>query len=257
MPSALARPTFTQRLDELGPASDRAWLAATTTALVTTLIAVYPCEGSVSGKFWCYAAILVRASVFAWSREGLRGRGGETLFGLFALGLVAGVYEILADFGLVHWVARGRLVYTTGNDVVVLASPIWMPFGWACVITELGYPCVRLFGILRRRLALRPAALATCATMGIQAGMMGAFWEVYAWRAGWWYYEPARVMLADHCAAYIALAEVFMGAALLPIAARAIEDEARPLAAAVGGGVRFGAVIMAAYAAAYLLLEAW
>lgn len=257
MPSALARPTFAQRLDELGPASDRAWLAATTTALMTTLIAVYACEGSVSGKFWCYGAILVRASVFAWSREGLRGRGGETLFGLFALGLVAGAYEILADFGLVHWVARGRLVYTTGNDVVVLASPIWMPFGWACVITELGYPCVRLFGILRRRLALRPAALATCATMGINAGMMGAFWEIYAWRAGWWYYEPARVMLADHCAAYIALAEVFMGAALLPIAARALDDEARPLAAAVVGGARFGGVIMAAYAAAYVLLEGW
>lgn len=257
MPLALDNPTFTQRLDELGPASDRAWLAATTTALVTTLIAVYACEGGVSGKFWAYAAIFVRISIFAWSRECLRGRGGETLFGLFAFGLVAGIYETLADFGLVHWVARGRLVYTTDNDIVVLASPIWMPFGWACVITELGYPCVRLFGLLRRRFATRRAALATAITMGINAGMMGAFWEIYAWRAGWWYYEPARVMLADHCAAYIALAEVCMGVAMLPIAARALADEARPLAAAVVGGAKFGGVIAGAYALAYLLLEAW
>jgi hypothetical protein len=29
---------------------------------------------------------------------------------------------------------------------VLLASPIWMPIAWACVIVELGYPAVRLFG---------------------------------------------------------------------------------------------------------------
>jgi hypothetical protein len=38
--------------------------------------------------------------------------------------------EILADWALTHWLPTGRLVSLTGNDVVLLASPIWMPLAY-------------------------------------------------------------------------------------------------------------------------------
>ena len=64
----------------------------------------------------------------------------------------------------------GRLTYLTGNDVVLLGSPIWMPVAWACIIVELGYPALRLFGLLRRRLEQTGALLAASVSTAIGAG---------------------------------------------------------------------------------------
>jgi hypothetical protein len=62
-------------------------------------------------------------------------------------------------------------------------------------------------------------------------------------------------MVGDFCALYIPLGEVFMFLPILPIAARAVSDEDRPLAAAIVGGLRFAIAIAAGYALAYVLLE--
>jgi hypothetical protein len=255
MASILDRSLFRRRLAELSPASDRTWLTALTVGLAFTLVAAYVFPGSEEGKLWAYAGLFVRASFYLWSGEALRGRGGETLSRLFRLGLVAGVFELLIDWGLIHWVPQGRLVYLTGNDVVLLGSPVWMPLAWACVIVELGYPALRLFGILSRRMARRPAAIVSSLLIGTGAGVTVGFYEYYAWLAGWWRYEPAHSMVGPYCAAFIPLGEVLMFLAVLPIAACALDDDELPTAAAIAGGARFATAIAAGYALAYLLLE--
>jgi hypothetical protein len=73
----------------------------------------------------------------------LGGCGGETLVALFRLGIVAGLFELIVDWWLVNGIANGRLDYLGAPDVVLLASPIWMPLAWACVIVEFGYPAIR------------------------------------------------------------------------------------------------------------------
>jgi len=244
---------FAARLRQLSTASDLAWLTALLVGISTTLIAAYfqPSEG----QFWVYAGLLMRAGIYLWSKDAQRGRGGETVGRLFALGIVAGALELLIDWALIHWISNGRLVYLTGNDVVLLASPVWMPLAWACVITELGYPALRLFGILQPRLGTAVAAIISTLLIGLGAGLTVGFYEYFAYRAGWWKYERAHAMIGDFCALYIPLGEVFMFLPILPIAARAVGDDDHPLAAAILGGVHFAIAIAAGYALAYVLLE--
>ena len=253
----LESPRFTARLAQMGPSSDVLWMCATLIGLSFTLVAAYvfPYGESPSGKFWAYAGLLVRAMLYLWSKDGLRERGGETLWRLFAMGLVAGVLELMVDWWLIHWVSNGRLVYLSGSDVVLLGSPVWMPLAWACVITELGYPALRLFGLAKPRMGTRAAAVVSSLAIGLSAGVMVGFYEYFAYRAGWWKYERAAAMIGDFCALYIPLGECFMFLLILPVAAVAISDEDRPVAAAVVGGCRFAAAIAFGYGLAYLLLE--
>jgi len=256
MTALLEHPRFTRALDDLSPASDRVWLLALTTGLGFTLIAAYPFAHTPSGVFWAYAGLLIRGGLYLWADEALRGRGGDTIATLFRVGIVAGLLEILVDWALIQWVPTGRLVYLTGNDVVVLGSPIWMPLAWACVIVELGYPAVRLYGIARRRMTPVSAAAVVSVGIGVLAGITVGFYEYFAYRANWWKYEPARVMIGDFCALYIPLGEVLMFLTIIPVAAHALTKGDRPRSAALEGGALFAMAIAGGYAAAYLLLEA-
>ena len=100
--SLLGNSGFLRRLGELSVTSDLIWLVALTAGLSFTLIAAYIFPFSPSGKFWAYASLFIRASLYLWSGDILKGRGGETLVGLFKLGMVAGVFELLVDWGLIH-----------------------------------------------------------------------------------------------------------------------------------------------------------
>ena len=255
--STLEHPAFLVRVSELGPASDRTWLLGLFTGLLFTVIAAvwfsYP--ASMTGKFWAYAGLLIRASLYLWAGDALRGRGGEALSRLLGLGLVAGSFELLVDWWLIHGVSSGRLVYLTGNDVVLLGSPVWMPLAWACVIVELGYPALRLFHCLVQSGNPRRAALMASLACGAAASLTVGVYEYLAYRAGWWKYEPARAMIGKFCALYIPLGEFVMFLAIVPIAARVLADEKRSCAAAIVGGARFAVAIAAGYALAYVLLE--
>lgn len=138
---------------------------------------------------------------------------------VWLIGLTTGLTLTLG--ALIHWLPTGRLVYLTGNDVVLLGSPIWMPLAWACVILELGYPALRGYGLLKNRLSRMTAAVVVSTAVAIQAGVTIGFYEFFAYRADWWRYEPARVMLGDFCAVYIPLGEFFMFLPVIPIMARA------------------------------------
>jgi len=152
-------------------------------------------------------------------------------------------------------VTSGRLVYLTGNDVVLLGSPVWMPLAWACVIVELGYPALRLFRYLQQRMAAQSAAVIASLVCGVAAGVTVGAYEYLAYRAGWWKYEPAHAMIGEYCALYIPLGGFLMFLAFVPIAARALADDERPLAVSIIGGARFAAAIAVGYVLAYYLLE--
>lgn len=253
---ALEDPRLLAQLSRLGPGSDRAWLLAFVlgTGLTTGAAIVAP-DIPFGGRFWVYASIPARIAVFLWAGRALRGRGGEVISRLLALGLCAGIAELPVDWFLVHGLTAGRLVYFPSPDVVLLASPLWMPLAWTCVIVELGYPALRLYGAARAAWSPRRAAWAACAGLACAAAAVVGLYEWVAPFAGWWRYEPAAWMLGPGCAAYILVGEGLMFLAFLPIAARVVADDERPAAAAALGGLRFGACIAAGYGAAYLLLE--
>lgn len=245
---------FRARLNELSSASDLRWFVALSIGLLLTLVAAYVTPND--GNFWAYAGLLLRASVYITAAERLPDRGGVIITRLFALGVVAGLFELLVDYGLVHWVSSGRLVYLTGADIVLLASPVWMPLAWACVIVELGYPGLRLLSILSRTMPTMRAAVIATVVAASSAAVTVGFYEFFAFRAGWWRYEPAHVMLGSACAAFVPLGEGLMFLALPWIAARSIsEAETLPRAAAVSGGARFAGAIAVGYALAYAALE--
>ena len=248
-------PSFDRRLDQLGGMSDLLWFVALNIGLGFTLIAAYFFPFSPDGKFWAYAGLFIRACCYLWSGEGLRGKGGEVLDRLFRIGIVAGIFELLVDWGLIHWVDHGKLVYLTGNDVVLLGSPVWMPLAWACVIVELGYPAVRLFSILRGKMSRGMAAISASLATSLLAGVTVGFYEYFAYRASWWKYDHAHAMLGDFCALYIPLGEFFMFLPVLLIAAPALQSEELSLSRNIVAGVKFALSIAAGYALAYLLLE--
>jgi len=253
--SALESPVFLRRVSELSKESDLTWFLALNVGICFTLVAAYVFPFSDSGKFWAYASLFIRAGLYLWSGEALKGRGGETLSGLFKLGIIAGIFELLVDWGLIHWVSHGRLVYLTGNDVVLLGSPIWMPLAWACVIVELTYPAMRIFGILKTRMSIPRARLISSLLTACAAAVTVGFYEYFAYRANWWKYERANAMIGDFCALYIPLGEFFMFLAVLPIAAAALSKDDRRFASFVGGGAQVAIAIATGYTLAYLLLE--
>jgi hypothetical protein len=99
------------------------------------------------------------------------------------------------------------------------------------------------------------AAIVASLVIGASAGVTVGFYEYFAYRAGWWKYQPAHAMLGEFCALFIPLGEAFMFLAMLPIAARALGRHDRPVASAVEGGITFAAAIFVGYALAYALLE--
>ena len=253
--SVVRSEAFEKRLDELNGRSDLVWFIALSVGLGFTLIAAYPFAFSESGKFWAYAGLLIRASLYLWSGEALRGRGGETLDRLFRLGLVAGGFELLVDWWLIHWISSGRLVYLSGNDVVLLGTPIWMPLAWACVIVELGYPALRLYGLMRRRIGSMSALITASLMNAIGAGVTVGFYEYFAYRAQWWKYERAHAMIGNFCALYIPLGEFLMFVPVVLIVAPALANAERSTAKLIRAGVWFAISIAIGYALAYAALE--
>jgi hypothetical protein len=167
------------------------------------------------------------------------------------LGLVAGFFEIFADYVLVRVLVSGRLVYLT-RDAVLLESPLYMPFAWACVIVEFGYVPVRLHSLLR---GVPWGSWAASLVGGMTAGFSIGLYEYFAFRAGWWKYEPARVMIGPYCAAYIPLGECLMFLAMLPLLTWLGRAERSVGRRAIVGGVAFATIILASYVVAYVLLE--
>lgn len=226
-----------------------------TIGLALTLVAAYARLPAGGGTMLAYLGLFIRGALYLRAGDALRDRGGAVLAGLVRMGIVAGLFELIVDWWLVNGVTNGRLDYLGARDVVLLASPIWMPLAWACVIVELGYPALRIFALLRQRMNPSSAAILASIVAGISAGITVGFYEYFAYLAGWWRYAPAHFMIGGYCALFIPVGEAFMFLTILPIAAHTFAREDRPVASAVEGGAMFGAAIFVGYALAYALLE--
>src|ERR1700675_690406 len=175
-------PNFARHIEALSPASDAMWVGGMTTGLVLTLVAAFAPLPASGGTMCAYLGLFIRTALYASAGETLPRRGGATIVALLRVGIVAGLFELIVDWWLVHGVANGRLDYLGARDVVLLASPVWMPLAWACVIVELGYPAVRLFGGLRARIDPRRAALIASVVIALAAGVTVGFYEYFAYR---------------------------------------------------------------------------
>jgi len=230
----------------LEPRSDRVWLAGNLIGLSLTSVAAFGFPGR--GLVFAYLAVALRLVLYALAA----GRAGSPYFDqMLRLGLVAGLFEIFADYVLVRGLVAGRLVYLT-RDAVLLESPLYMPLAWACFIVEFGYVPVRLYGLLRQ--APWGSWVASLAG-GIVASFSLGLYEYLAFRAGWWKYEPARVMIGSYGPAYVPLAEGMMFLAMLPLLTWLGRAEASPGRRAIVGGVAFATIILASYGVAYVVVE--
>jgi hypothetical protein len=230
----------------LGPRTDAVWLAGNAIGLGLTLAAAFLFPGH--GLIFAYLAVTVRLALYA---QAAAWPDGAYFNQMLRLGLVAGFFEIFADYVLVRLLVSGRLVYLT-RDAVLLESPLYMPFAWACVIVELGYVSVRLYSLARER----PwGAWVASLAGGLTAMVFIGLYEYFAFRAGWWKYEPARVMIGPYCAAYIPLGEGLMFLAMLPLLTWLGQRDESLSRRAFRGGIAFAAIILASYVVAYIVLE--
>jgi hypothetical protein len=99
------------------------------------------------------------------------------------------------------------------------------------------------------------ATAVASAVIGIGAGITVGFYEYFSYRAGWWKYAPAHAMIGRFCATFVPVGETFMFMAILPVAARTLSRDDRPVAGAIEGGTAFALAIGGGYALAYALLE--
>ena len=117
-------PAFACRLDELSPESDRIWLVGMTIGLTLTVIAAFVALPPMGGTACAYLSLLVRSALYLHAGEARATTGGVVLARLYHLGLVAGLFELVVDWWLIHGVRNGALDYFGKPDVVLLASPI-------------------------------------------------------------------------------------------------------------------------------------
>lgn len=140
----------------------------------------YAC--SLVGWGWQTAAIITAAVsgsyvAFAWCRRDL------FLARILFFSLAVGWMELLADWWLVD--AIGTLVYNP-NGPFVWRSPLYMPFAWMVVTTQLGY----IGWLLGRRFGNITASL----LIGVIGAVNIPLYEQWARGAGWWQYRNASML---------------------------------------------------------------
>jgi len=137
---------------------------------------------SVVGWGWPTAAVITCAMSLAyiwyiWCRQ-------EFLLGRILLfGMAAGWTELLADRWLVE--TSATLFYLPGGPFV-LRSPLYMPFAWMVVMTQLGY----LGWWMGKRWGIPTASL----LIALFGAVNIPLYEQWAKSAGWWYYQNTPML---------------------------------------------------------------
>jgi len=190
---------------------------------------------------WISAAVTVALTALALLGLTLRRAWRPLLLRLLAFGLVAGVCELFTDFAG-QTVARS-LSYPPGEPML-WASPLYMPFSWMVVLTQLGYLAWRLSA-----LAPHPPRWLAMALTGLVAALTIPFYEEMAYHANWWSYAPAPGL--GHTPAYVILFEGLIGLILPPLLSRI---ELRSLRATLTRGLALGLWMPWAALAAWWLI---
>lgn len=189
------------------------------------------------GIGWITAAFLAFSTIAAYLVFGFV-KKDKLLIHILVFAIAAGFTELLADYWLIHGIQR--LVYIDAGPFVA-SSPLYMPFAWALVLTQLGY----LGWMLSYRWNLWKAMLVS----GIIGGVIIPYYEFLAKNADWWYYRlPEKQFL--NTPYLIILGEAFI-VAILPFVFRKIE-KLKPLYSIILG-LFVGLWIWSSYFLAYLI----
>lgn len=120
---------------------------------------------------------------------------------ILVFSLAAGTTELLADCWLVS--STKTLIYAA-NEPMIACSPVYMPFSWAVILTQVGY----LGWLVAGKEKLLIATIIT----GIIGGAVIPLFEHWAKGAKWWYYDYSKMI--GNTPYFIALGEVLICAAL-------------------------------------------
>lgn len=230
--------------------TDLWWLATLLSGLMATLLAAigFPDHG----VFWAYATVMVRLAMVVCLSQQAWG----AIFGrLLGLGLATGAFVIFADYLLVNWGRpdSGQRVYPA-KGALILASPLYVPLGWACALVDFGYPILRLYGAVSKKLTGDAGLGLAMVAGGFLAALVSACTEFLAVRAGWWEYRSG-VLLGDSFAFYVVMGQFFSFFAFLPIFARFVSCAGTRLYAAVRFGAIYAGIIFLGFALSHFLVE--
>ena len=230
--------------------TDLWWLATLLSGLMTTVLAAiaFPDHGA----FWAYATVMAQLAIVVCLSQQPWG----TIFGrLLALGLATAVFEIFADYLLVSWGRphSGQRVYPAGS-AIFLKSPPYASLAWACAIVVYGYPILRLYGAVSKRITGDAALGMSMAAGGFLAALVTACTEFLAVRAEWWQYDGG-VLLGESCAFYVVMATFFSYFAFLPLFARYVSCAGTRLYASIRFGAIYAAIIFLSLALSHFLVE--
>ena len=157
---------------------------------------------------------------------------------LLGFALVAGLAELVAD---AYLVADTKTLLYSHHELMLWDSPLYMPFSWAVVLTQIGYGgwlLLRWLPAWGVGLLLVPVS-----------GLLIPLYEKWAIGAGWWSYQHAPSW--HGVPYYIYVAEALLMLPVPWLLAQAIGREGRwvPLA-----GLLEGAVMLLACVLAYTLV---
>lgn len=155
------------------------------------------CIAALTAAGWVSATLVTGLLLGMFAAHTLR-HGDALLARILLFGLVVGFGELPADhFGVV--VTR-TLVYSPGGPHVWV-SPLYMPFGWVVMMTQLG--------VLALAAAPRLGRARTCVALAITGGLNIPVHELLAKHADLWHYQntPALFGVVPH---YVILAEALL-----------------------------------------------
>ena len=187
----------------LGPRTDAVWLAGNAIGLGLTLAAAFVFPGH--GLIFAYLAVTVRLALYT---QAAGWPGGEYFDQMLRLGLVAALQDLRRLCpGPPAGVGAARLPDARCRAARI---PALHAVCVACVIVELGTSRCAVQPVRGR-----PGAPGPPRSSAGSRRRVHRLYEYFAFRAGWWKYEPARVMIGLS-APRIALGECLMFLVMLP-----------------------------------------
>lgn len=219
--------------------------------VLATLLIALSWLVAVVGRPWSdgrTAAALALAQNIIFAVYVVRTRDWDFARLFYGFGLTFGLAELAADALCVRF--THTLDYAPARSPMLGLSPWWMPLAWMIVATQIGFLGTRL---MARVGAVRGIGL--CALLG---AVNIPFYEEMAYSAHWWRYAHCRMAALpgaalSHTPLYIILAELIIGAALGPLAQRALHGGS--WGRAVGAGVLGGLATVGGGLVGYGLME--
>ena len=154
------------------------------------------------GLGWISAAVISFALSAAYVLYALISRN-RVMRHLVLFSTIAGFLELFADHYSVA--GNGTLVYP--EEPMIWTSPLYMPFAWIMVFSQLGYYSL---------LIMRWKGLTVAIVMlGLLGGMYIPVYEHLAADAGWWYYRNTPMLF--NAPYYVILAEAMLSVSIPPL----------------------------------------